>query len=409
LERPFELPKTEEQEKNIQQQQEQSGEQLDKKQNKKASESQQKASEQMQQLAMNMRSGMQQDQQQQAEEDMDALRQLLENIVQLSFDQEANMNDLQATAVRDPRLVEIGRQQKKLRDDARIVEDSLFALSKRVPQLQAMVNREMNSVNDNMDQALSHLAEARANERERPMAADRQQRAMTSLNNLALMLDEALQQMQQQQASGMPGKGSCNKPGGMGSSSGNSKKMQQIKSQQEALSKQLEDMKKALEKGKKPGEKPGQQNPGGQGVGMSEQLAKLAAQQAALRQQMQQMAQDLNKDGSGAGNGLRQLAEQMEQNEKDIVNRNLTQESLKRQKDIMTRLLEAEKAERERELDSKRESTPGQDRDHPDPARFFNYQRDKMREAELLRTVPPGLKPYYKARVDQYFDTFGRP
>lgn len=408
LEHPLDLPKTGEQEEGIKQQQQNSSEQLQKQQNKKASESQQKAGEQMQQLAMDMRSGMQQNQQEQAEEDMDALRQLLENIVQLSFDQEANMDALEATAVRDPRLVDIGRQQKKLRDDARLVEDSLFALSKRVPQLQALVNREMNLVNENMDQALGHLAEARANATERPRAADRQQRAMTSLNNLALMLDEALQQMQQQ-ASGMPGTGNCNKPGGGGSSPGNSKKMQKIRSQQEALGKQLEEMRKALEKGRKPGEKPGQQNPGGMGAGMSEQLAKLAAQQAALRQEMQRMAQELNKDGSGSGNGLQKLADQMEQNEKDLVNRNLTQESIRRQQDIMTRLLEAEKAERERELDNKRESTPGQDRDHPDPARFFNYQRDKMREAELLRTVPPGLKPYYKARVDQYFDTFDRP
>ncbi|MCC6839039.1 MAG: hypothetical protein IT230_02650 [Flavobacteriales bacterium] len=408
LERPLDLPKTGEQEQQISEQQQQSSEQLEKKQNKKASDSQQQAGEQMQQLAMDMRNSMQQGQQEQSEEDMDALRQLLENILQLSFDQEANMNTLEATAVRDPRLVDIGRQQKKLRDDARIVEDSLFALSKRVPQLQALVNREMNLVNENMDQALAHLAEARANASERPHAADKQQRAMTSLNNLALMLDEALQQMQQQ-ASGMPGKGSCNKPGGAGNNPGQSKKMQQVRSQQEALSKQLEEMRKALEKGKKPGEKPGDKNPGGTGPGMSRQLAQLAAQQAALRQEMQRIAQELNKDGSGAGNGLQKLADQMEQNEKDIVNRNLTQESVRRQQDIMTRLLEAEKAERERELDPKRESTSGQDRDHPDPARFFNYQRDKMREAELLRTVPPGLKPYYKTRVDQYFDTFDRP
>ncbi len=408
LERPLELPDTGEQEKDINQKQQDSSQQLQNKQNKKASENQQKAGEQMDQLAMDMRNAMQQGQQEQAEEDMDALRQLLENILQLSFDQEANMNTLQATAVRDPRLVDIGRQQKKLRDDSRIVEDSLFALSKRVPQLQALVNREMNLVNEHMDRALGHLAEARANPREGPMAADRQQRAMTSLNNLALMLDEALQQMQQQQASGMPGKGSCNKPGGAGSS-GDSKKMQKIRSQQQALSKQLEEMRKALEKGQKPGEKPGEKNPGGMGAGMSQQLAQLAAQQAALRQEMQRIAQELNKDGSGAGNGLQKLAEQMEQNEKDIVNKNITQESIKRQQDIMTRLLEAEKAERERELDNKRESTPGRDRDHPDPARYFNYQRDRMREAELLRTVPAGLKPYYKARVDQYFDTFDRP
>lgn len=406
LERPLDLPDTGEQEKGIRDEQQKSSEQLEKQQNKKASQSQQNAGEQMQQLAMQMRSSIQKGQQEQSEEDMDALRQLLENILQLSFDQESNMDALQATAVRDPRLVDIGRQQKKLRDDSRIVEDSLFALSKRVPQLQAMVNREMNLVNENMEQALSHLAEARANATERPKAADRQQRAMTSLNNLALMLDEALQQMQQQQASGMPGSGNCNKPGA-GNSSGDSKKMQKIRSQQEALSKQLEEMKKALEKGSKPGEKPGRQNPGS--MGMSQQLAQLAAQQAALRQEMQRIAQEMNKDGSGAGNGLQKLADQMEQNEKDIVNKNITQETVRRQQDIMVRLLEAEKAERERELDNKRESTPGQDRDHPDPARFFNYQRDKMREAELLRTVPPGLKPYYKARVDQYFDTFDRP
>ncbi len=409
LQDPIDLPSTEEKEKSIEQEQQNSSDQLQKQQNKKASESQQKAGEQMEQLAFQMRSGMQGQQQEQNEEDMDALRQLLENIVQLSFDQEANMNDLQGTAARDPHLLDIGRRQKKLRDDAKMVEDSLFALSKRVPQLQALVNREMNAVNENMDQAREHLAESRANDRHRPMAADKQQRAMTGLNNLALLLDEALQQMQQQQkSSGMPGKGSCNKPGGNGSS-GDSKKMQKMKAQQQALQKQLEEMKKAMENGKKPGPKEGQQNPGGTTPGMSQQLAQLAAQQAAIRKEMQRLGQELNKDGSGNGNGLQKMAEQMEKNEKDIVNKNITQETLKRHQDIMTRMLEAEKAERERELDQKRQSEEGRDREKPDPARFFEYQRTKQREAEMLRSVPPGLKPYYKARVNEYFDTFGRP
>ena len=74
----------------------------------------------------------------------------------------------------------------------------MFALSKRVPQLQSIVNREMNAVNTNMDEATQYLGESRANERFKPMAADKQQQAMTSLNNLALLLDEALQQMMQQ-------------------------------------------------------------------------------------------------------------------------------------------------------------------------------------------------------------------
>ncbi len=412
LQNPMDLPKTDQQEQEIQQQQQQSSEQLQKDQKQKAGDSQKKAGEQMEQLAFQMKSGMQQNEQEQAEEDMDALRQLLENIVHLSIEQEAMMVDLQRTSARDPHLVDIGRTQKKLRDDARVIEDSLFALSKRVPQLQSVVNREMNAVNANMDEAMERINSSRANDREKPMAADKQQRSMTSLNNLALLLDEALRQMQQQQQqqSGQPGSGKCNKPGGSGAGKGNKASMAKMKAQQQALQKQLEEMKKAMEKGgKQQGPKPGEKNPGGLGPGMSQQLAQLAAQQAAIRKEMQRMAQELNKDGSGAGNGLNKLAEEMEKTEKDIVNKNISQETLRRQQDIMVRLLEAEKAERERELDEKRQSNEGREVPHPDPARYFEYQRSKQRESELLRTVPPGLKPYYKDRVNEYFDTFDRP
>ncbi|MEO8590572.1 MAG: hypothetical protein ABI432_14445 [Flavobacteriales bacterium] len=411
LEQPMPLPDTEQQEQGIQDEQKESSEQLEKKQNQKASGSQKKAAEQLEQLAFQMKSAMQSGAEEQQEEDMDALRQLLENIVQLSFDQEALMEDLGTTNVRDPRFVEHGRTQRKLRDDAKVIEDSLFALSKRVPQLESIVNREMNAVNANMDEATQHLGEARANERFKPMATDKQQHAMTSLNNLALLLDEALQQMMQQMnAKSKPGNGSCNKPGGAGSGQGKKPSMAKMKAQQEALQKQLEAMRKAMEDGKKKGEKPGQQNPGGMGQpGMSQQMAQLAAQQAAIRKEMQRLAQELNKDGSGAGNGLNKLAEEMEQQERDIVNKRITPETLRRQQDIVTRLLEHEKAERERELDQKRTSNEGQQTPAADPARYFEYQRSKAREAELLRTVPPGLKPYYRDRVNAYFGTFDRP
>ena len=406
LENPLELPDTEPQEEAIDQQQQQSQEQLKQDEKKKAGESQKKAGEQMEQLAFQMRSSMQNSEQEQQEEDMDALRQLLENIVQLSFDQERVMDDLSATKPKDPRYVEVGRDQKKLRDDARVVEDSLFALSKRIPQLQSVVNREMNAVNENMDQAVVLISDSRGNERQKPVAAERQQRAMTSLNNLALLLDEALQQMMQQMAQQMPGSGSCNKPGGTGSGQGKKPSMAKMKAMQEALNKQLEEMRKGQQKGNKPGEK----NEGSQGMpGMSRQLAQMAAQQAAIRKELQRMAQEMNKDGSGSGNPLNKLAQEMEEVEKDIVNRRIDQETQKRQKDILVRLLEAEKAERERELDQQRTSNEGRETPHEDPARYFEYQQRKQRETELLRTVPPGLKPYYRQRVNDYFGTFDRP
>jgi hypothetical protein len=407
LEEPMDLPDTDSTEEDIKKDQQQSSEQLDKKQNQKASDKQKSAAEKMEQMAFQMKSAMESNAQEQQEEDMDALRQLLENIVQLSFDQEALMEEVATTNIRDPRFVAHGRQQRKLRDDAKVIEDSLFALSKRVPQIESIVNREMNAVNGNMDDATNYMGEARANERFRPMAADKQQHAMTSLNNLALLLDEALQQMMQQMQ--QQGDSSCDKPGKPGKPGQGKGGMAKMKAQQEALQKQLEEMRKAMEKGKKPGEKPGEQNPGGMGMGMSQQLAQMAAQQAAIRKEMQRMAQELNKDGSGTGNELNKLAEEMEKQERDIVNKNLTPETMKRQQDILTRLLEHEKAEREREQDNKRLSNEGRDQPPPDPAKFFDYQRRKAREAELLRTVPPGLKPYYRDRVNTYFGTFDRP
>ena len=411
LEEPMDIPKTDEKEQGIQDEQKKSSEQLDKKQNQKAGESQKKAAEEMVQLAFEMKSAMEDSAEEQQEEDMDALRQLLENIVQLSFDQEGVMEELGTTTTKDPRFIEHGRTQRKLRDDAKVIEDSLFALSKRVPQLESIVNREMNAVNGNMDEALRFLGDARANERYKPMAADKQQHAMTSLNNLALLLDEALQQMMaQMNAQSKPGSGECKKPGGSGSKPGDKAKMAKMKANQEALQKQLEQMRKAMQEGKKPGEKPGEKNPGGMGMpGMSQQLATLAAQQAAIRKEMQKLAQELNKDGTGAGNPLNKLAEQMEQQEKDIVNKQITPETMHRQQEIMTRLLEHEKAERERELDQQRTSNEGKNTPAADPARYFDYQRRKAREAELLRTVPPGLKPYYRDRVNAYFGTFDRP
>ena len=78
-------------------------------------------------------------------ENLEDLRALLENIIQLSFDQEEVMEKINKTSSNDPRYVTLAQQQKKLKDDSKIVEDSLFALSKRIQKLEAArtINQEM--------------------------------------------------------------------------------------------------------------------------------------------------------------------------------------------------------------------------------------------------------------------------
>src|SRR5690606_15240461 len=118
LEEPMSLPQTEHQEQEIQDSQQQRRDPLSKGQKQKASGQQKDAAEKMEQLAFQMQSAMQQNAEEQQAEDMDALRQLLENIVELSFDQENLLEDLARTGIRDPRFIEHGRSQRKLRDDA---------------------------------------------------------------------------------------------------------------------------------------------------------------------------------------------------------------------------------------------------------------------------------------------------
>ncbi len=407
LEEPKKLDSPEESQKkqdDIKNDMQKSSDQLQQNQKQSASKSQKSAAQKMQEMSEQMQQQQQQDQQQQEGEDMDKLRGLLENVLQLSFGQEALMDEVSKAKTNDPQYYKLNQKQKKLQDDAKMVDDSLLALAKRVPQIKASVLKETSAIEMNMGKAVEEINDSQTpsydGKNHKSEAMSRQQFAMTSVNNLALMLNEALLQMQAEakKKSGKPGSGSCNKPGG----SGKKPSMSDMRQMQEQLNKQIQALKEGMAKGgKKPGEK--------QGIGtggMSQQLAQLAAQQEAIRKELGKMADQINKDGKGAGN-LGKLADKMEETETDLVNKMLSDETIKRQQEILTRMLESEKAEKEREMDEKRQSNEAKNENYSNPNEFLEYNRLKQKETELLKTVPPSLNPFYKAKVNQYFNNFG--
>ena len=91
----------------------------------------------------------------------------------------------------------------------------------------------------------------------------------------------------------------------------------------------------------------------------------------------------------------------------DLVNKQITSETIKRQKEILTRLLEAEKSIRERELDKAREAERANQVEPKIPPAFKEYLKAKEKEIELLQTVPLKLNPYYKQEVNDYFKRIG--
>lgn len=418
LEEPAKLPDSQQKQEEISQEMQKSSEQLQKNNKKDASKSQKSASEKMEQMKEEMEKAMSEEEEKQDEENAQALRQILENLLNLSFAQEELIRELPKTRIDNPQYVAIPKQQNKLKDDSKIIEDSLLALSKRAPAISATINREISAINLNMEKTVKALAERNTGE-----SSMRMQSTMTSVNNLALLLNESLEQMQQQmkeqQKSKASKSGKCKKPGsGGGKNSGSKAGTPNMRKLQEQLNKQLQDMKDALEKGQKPGEKPGdkkgQKPGGGMGTkgssgasmpGSSEQFAKMAAQQEALRRQMQQMMDKLKNKGKNPGGDI---ANMMEETEKDLVNKQITNETMKRQQQILSRLLESEKAEQEREQDEQRKSNEAKNENLSNPGQFLEYKRLKEKEMELLNTVPPSLTPYYKEKVNNYFNSLNK-
>ncbi len=365
-------------------------EQMEQKQSKNASKQQKQAANKMKNLANRMRQNRQQSEMEQLEEDIAALRQLLENLLTLSFDQEATMQRFAATPINTPPFVELVQRQDKIRGDFRIVEDSLRALASRNFQIEGIILEKVGEINQGFRNSLGELEERRVTQ-----ASEHQQHTMKALNDLALMLSEVLNNMQADLNSGTPGTGACRKPGKQGSGNEGKKPMDKITKGQGELNEQMKGLKERLEKGK------------GQGS-MSKEFAQMAAQQAALRKALRELQKEKQQQGKGS-QALDEIMQEMDKVEIDLVNKRLTNETLRRQQQILTRLLEEERAEREQEQDDKRQAETARQQQSPKlPPALEEYLKKRRAEVDLFRTVSPALKPYYKQLVEEYIKTAGQ-
>ena len=139
------------------------------------------------------------------------------------------------------------------------------------------------------------------------------------------------------------------------------------------------------------------------GLGNKE-IAKMAAEQTAIRQKLEQMRNELNKEGKGLGNKLNPLIKELEEQERSLINKSINRETINRQRDILTRLLESEKALLERGFEEKRESKSGKDLNNGNKIIFEEYNKEKLKQVELLRSIDPNYRKYFKDKANQYFN-----
>ncbi|MCW3126295.1 MAG: hypothetical protein JWO03_1953, partial [Bacteroidetes bacterium] len=360
-------------------------------QNQKASKNQKSAASNMKDAAKKLSKMKESMEQEENAEDMATLRQLLKNILSLSFDQEKLMGQLKTININTPKYLEMMKEQQRIRENSAMVEDSLYALAKRVFQIESFVTKQMTDINKYIGKSITEMED-----RNTFKAAGDQQYVMTGYNNLALMLSETQQDMQQQESQSKPQDGppkmcsKCKKPGNG---------LPNMSKMQKQLSDKISQLAEQMKKGDK-GEKQGQ----GQGKnGMSKEFAEMAAQQAQMRKELERINAEEKKEGKNGLGDLSKAIQQMEQNETDLVNKRITTEMQRRQQEILTRLLEAEKAEKERGEKPERESNTGKDQERKMPPSLEEYLKQKQVEVDWYKTVPPSLKPYYKTLAEKYF------
>ncbi len=383
LSKPNKLENTLSKEEEILKEMENSLNELQKQMRQKSQESQEKAQKKIEELFKKLNSSKSQMQIKATYENIENLRQLLDNLIILSFNQEDLIYKTKEVNKNDPVFVTLMEEQKNIFDNSRMIQDSLFELSKRVIQIQSIVNKEIEEMNFNLSESIKNLEERRIN-----LANEKQQYVMTSANNLALLLSDVLLQMQQALSKMTDGEKMCNNPNSKGKGS-----ISNIKGLQNGIKKQLDEM---IKKGKK--------NKGKNGEKTNEKLMKMAGEQEFLRLKLSELMQKISGEKE-TKKILKEIEEMMKQNEKDLINNNINNVFMIRQNKIKTRLLQAEKAIKEQDYEEKRNSKEWSKKENYDIEKEILIEKLKKENLEeKIHKITPSYSDFYRKKIINYFN-----
>ncbi len=377
LEKPLNFDEFEEEFSDIEQSMDKIDNELEKEDRKSSGDGLKESSDKLRNTAFAMQQMLNSNTMQQNMENLQNLRQILSNLIYLSFEQEDILVELQQVTSADPSIGELNLRQRRIRDQSRIVKDSLYALAKRTPQITSLVNNELLAMEINLEKTMDGLGEGMF-----PDARVSQQYVMTAANNLALLLNEALENLEKQMANAQPGDQNCQKPG-QGKPG-----MSMLQEQSENLKRQLQQMIEQMKSG----------NPG--------QMSKEFGQSMMQHEMMQQMMREIMNNGSvgsEARKALQQIDDLLEQNRHQLMNKNVNAEMIARQNLITTRLLDAEKAELEREFEEERESRTAEDF-YSNPVEFFERKERELPALEYLNRSSFQLNNFYNTKYKQYLN-----
>lgn len=339
-------------------------------------------------------------------EDAEMLRQILDNLLRFSFEQETLFERINIDRADVSHFSQTVRDQQDLRRLFEHVDDSLFALSLRRVELSEFVNERISEVYYNLDRSLESMAENQMYQ-----GAAHQQYVLNAANSLNDFLANVLDNMQQSL--------------GQGGGSGNQQDFQlpDIIQGQQQLNQQLEGQGK---QGKKSPDQTGENGAKGQGESREgkasqkgeserenhqgvasdedlglEEIYEIYKQQQRLREQLEEQLKNMIRQEDREL--TQKLLRQMEEFQNDLLENGVTQRTLQKAHNIQHQLIKLEDAILEQGEDSQRESTADQ-RKYTNPVTTKPELLEDYRPGvEILNRQPLPLRRNYEERVKLYF------
>ncbi|GAB5409645.1 MAG: hypothetical protein BalsKO_20100 [Balneolaceae bacterium] len=348
------------------------------------SESQQQQQQNLKQdfekLAEMTRQQMEQMNQQQMNVNIAGLQYILYSLLHLSVEQEDLVSYANTTENRSQAYIEFARDQKNVEGIFTSLSDSLFELSKEIPQFSNQINEKKEEVKLRLTSSLEQMSERNQS---RASVATRQ--SLGGINEIAFMIANLLEQLQNS-SDGSGGSG-----GGMNMQQ-MMEQMQQMGENQQQLNQQMQDMINDMQ-----GERLTQDQ--------MERLNQLSKQQNKIRQQLEQLQQNGELEGGDElGSQLERMIEEMEDTINDLRGGAIDPTLIERQQNILSRMLEAEQALQERDEEEKREGTTGVNPIRQTPPELTLEELEKQIRNRLN---DPNFTKYstdYQRLIEKYFE-----
>jgi hypothetical protein len=308
-----------------------------------------------------------------------ALQESLYNLLNLSAEQEELTLTTTDTQNRSQGFVELARLQKNISDQFSAVSDTLFEISTELPGVPNQINEKKLETERLLNRSSEDLAE-----RDLRMSSISTRESLGGINDLASMISSILDQLMNQQNSGM-GSGSMSMQQMI-------EQMQNMSGDQQQLNQELQNMINDMQ-----GDRLSREQ--------SERLDQIARQQNEIRKQLQELQQSgALDDGDRMLSEMQRMIENMEDSINDMRGGVTDPLMMERQQNILSRMLNAEESMQQRGEEERREGTASDEYDRSLPPEMTLEELEQEIRARLQDPNYTRFSEEYRRLIELYFE-----